>query len=133
MKILVLSVLLQAVFPISHAAESDAALGNPEIESMIETCIKVESQKESSYRQLLAEPYSCGTILVPRPLVARSSEAYRTRFVESRRKMYAESRGNPGGIQELCDTVKLNCIFNNPKFTYSEQKERLMLLFGPPQ
>lgn len=72
-------------------------------------------------------------VLVPRPLVARSSEDYRARFVETRRKIYAKSRGNPEGIQEICDSVKLVFIYNSPKFTYSEKNERLRLLFSPSQ
>jgi len=133
MKLLALSALLLAIFSVSYGAEINDDQGNPEIEADVSVCAKEEKQRESQYRQLLNEPYSCGTVLIKRPLVSRSSQEYQSRFEQAKQRAYFESKYNSNGIRELCELLAFFCMDRNAKLTFQEKQEALQAISQPPE
>ena len=125
MKPTVLLIWLLAGFSVSHAADGDADLGNPEVDAAVTTCA---NEVDLRYKALLTEPYSCGTLLIEQPLVSRASDAYQGRFELRTRQLHTRSKYDSQTIGSACEYLAAYCIDSNPKLTVYE-KEKLLRNF----
>lgn len=130
MKSSALLIALFLNFSVSHAADDNTDLGNPEVDAAVATCA---NEVNAQYKALLAEPYSCGALLIEQPLVNRASKAYQSRFELRTRQLHTRSKYDSQTMESACGYLAAYCIDSNPKLTTPEKETSLRKFIEQPQ